>query len=63
MYSYLLRYDLIFLDIPIDIWKNLQYSRISQDIKDILSYFRYVDISQKLTYLKMTEISYILADI
>ena len=28
-----------------------------------MSYFRYVDISQELTYLKMTEISYILADI
>ena len=43
--------------------KNLQYWRISQDIQEISSYFKYVKISQNWSYLKTTEISYIFPDI
>ena len=45
---------------------NFQYSRICQDIEDILTYFRYVEISPNWTiwtYLKLIEISFIFADI
>ena len=57
--------------ISCDIWLNiLRYpvrylikSAISQDIKNISSYFRYVKISQNWTYPKITEISHIFPDI